>query len=80
MFGKLPEVAVGAILLFANFVDHLGVAGNLLLHTNQAKTRANPRGEFDGEIECLAGAVGAVVCNQDSFEHIIHRRRLLRPL
>src|ERR1019366_4883558 len=47
--GKLPEVAVGAILLFAKFVDQLGVAGNLLLHADHAKVRANPRCEFDGE-------------------------------
>ena len=42
MLGKLPEVAVGAVLLFAKFVDHLGVARNLLLHANHGEG-ARPR-------------------------------------
>ena len=40
MLGKLPEVAVGAVLLFAKLVDHLRVARNLLLHANHAQARA----------------------------------------
>ena len=69
--GELAEIAVGAILLFAKFVDHLGVAGDLLFHADHAQTRAQARGEIDGEIECLAGAIGTVMCNQDLLDHII---------
>jgi hypothetical protein len=39
--GRLREVAIGAAVLFAKFVDHLGVAGNLLPHGNHARTHAN---------------------------------------
>jgi ABC-type lipoprotein export system ATPase subunit len=68
--GKLREVTIGAIFLFAKFVDHLGVARNLLFHANHAKARAEARREFDGEIECLARAIGTVVCNQDLLDHL----------
>ena len=69
MFGKLPEVAIGAILLFAKFIDHLGVPWDLLLYTDHAKVRPKARCEFDGVIECLSGAIGAIVCNQDLLDH-----------
>ena len=68
--GEQPKVAVGAIHRFAKFVDHLGVARDLLLHTNHAKTRAEARREVNGEIECLSRAIGTVVCNQNLLDHI----------
>ena len=51
MFGELPEVAIGAILLFSKLVDHLGVSWDLLLHTDHAKVRAKAR-TVDGRNKC----------------------------
>ena len=59
MFGKLPEVAIGAVFLFAQLIDHLGVAGNFLLHAYHAKTRANARCKLDGKIEDQSQAGGS---------------------
>jgi hypothetical protein len=50
-----------------------------LFDANHAKARAQTRCEFDGEMERLAGAIGAVVCNQDSLDQVILQRRRLRP-
>jgi len=68
--GKLREVAVRAIFLFAKLVDHLGVPWHLLFHANHAKARAKARREVNGEIKRLARAIGAVVCNQNLLDHL----------
>src|ERR1035441_7714462 len=63
MLGKLPEVAIGAILLFTQLVDHFGVVRDLLLDANHAQMRAQPGRQLDRHIEGLSGVVGTVVCN-----------------
>src|ERR1017187_3786553 len=63
VLGKLPEVAIGAILLFAQLVDHFGVAGDLLLDANHAEMRAQAGRQLDRRIEGLTRVVGTVVCN-----------------
>src|ERR1035441_5835280 len=42
LLGKLPEVAVGAILLFAKLVDHFGVAGVFPPTPNHGQTPPQP--------------------------------------
>src|SRR5271157_1295511 len=76
--GELPKIAIGAVFLLAEFVDYLRVAGQILLHANHAEAGSQSRGKRYRGVEGFSRAIGAIVRNQDLFEHITSPNLRLR--
>src|SRR5579883_3015519 len=67
---QLSEVGVGPVLLFAKFIDDFGMPRYLFLDTNHPEVCAEASGEVHREVEGLFSAVGAVMRDEYSLNHV----------